>query len=765
MVQNRSFEDSEKDRPLDAGQPPLAWTLVQSPGAEGAMALDTSRPLCANNRHALRLDIVKTAGGRVGVANAGFCNGFKKSSQRFLANAQKNKPLEGIAVTKGQRYQLSLYARADAHFHGPLSVSVEDADGAVLAAGKTGPLTGDWKQYQVVLTAGKTEPVGRLVIAANAPGSLWLDMVSLFPCNTWKGRANGLRADLAEMLDHMQPAFVRFPGGCYVEGNKLANAFRWKDSIGDVAQRPGHWNLWGYRSSDGLGYHEYLQMCEDLKAEPLLVINCGMAHEDHVPLEQMHPWVQDALDAIEYANGPVQSRWGALRAKHGHAGSFHLKYLEIGNENGGVLYEERYPLFYNAIKAKYPQITLVADGRLRNQPMDVVDEHYYSSPEFFLRNAGKYDTYDRRGPKIYVGEYAVTQNCGLGNLRAAIGEAAFMIGMERNSDVVVMASYAPLLVNAAWRQWNPDAIVFDSSRACGTPSYHVQQMFGAHRGDVVLPVEVQSPMAADERPKSGMIGVGTWATQAEFKDLRVTQGEKTLFQSDFSKGLAGWHTIGGQWEAKDGVLRQTSPKTDIRAVVGNRRWSNYTLTLKARKLGGAEGFLVMFGVQDPRRKSWWNIGGWGNHHHALELPDGVMSDPVPGHIETGRWYDVRVELRGGAVRCYLDGKLIHDEPPPQLKVLYAGASRISPAGEVILKVVNAANTAQDAEINLRGAGPISPRATAIVLTAADPMEENTLEEPTKVVPVAKTIEDAGSSFHHRFPAQSVTILRLNVGGR
>jgi alpha-L-arabinofuranosidase len=364
-----------------------------------------------------------------------------------------------------------------------------------------------------------------------------------------------------------------------------------------------------------------------------------------------------------------------------------------------------------------------------------------------------------------VGEYAVTQHCGLGNLRAAIGEAAFMIGMERNSDVVVMASYAPLFVNAAWRQWNPDAIVFDSSRVCGTPSYHVQQMFSAHRGDVVLPVEVQSPLTADDRAKTGMIGVGTWSTQAEFKDIRVTQGEQTLFQSDFSKGLAGWHTSRGQWEAKDGVLRQTSKETDVRAVVGDRRWSNYTLTLKARKLGGAEGFLVLFGVQDPRQKSWWNIGGWGNHHHALELPGEGMSDPVPGRVETGRWYDIRVELRGGGVRCYLDGKLIHDEPPQQLKMLYATASRVNPTGELILKVVNAGNTAQDTQIDLRGAGPIAPRATAVVLTSADPMDENTLEAPTKVVPVAQTIEDAGSRFHHLFPAQSVTILRLAVAGR
>ena len=762
MVQNRSFEDTENDRPLADGEQPLAWTLVKTPGAEGSMAIDSSRPLSANNRHALHLEVVKTAGGGVGVANAGFENVSRKPPKRAPATTEKNKAVEGIAVVAGRQYDLSLYARADKEFHGPLSAVIIGPRGKVLAAGEVGPLTGEWKQYQVVLTAGATEPAGRLEIVAMAPGTVWLDMVSLFPRQTWHERGNGLRSDLGEMLDQMKPAFVRFPGGCYVEGNKLVNALRWKKSIGTVAERPGHWNLWGYRSSDGLGYLEYLEMCEDLRAEPLLVINCGMAHEDHVPLEQMQEWVQDALDAIEYANGPVESHWGALRAKHGHPAPFHLKYMEIGNENGGPLYAERYPLFYKAIKARYPRMTLVADGRLPDQPMDVVDEHYYNSPEFFLRNAGKYDKYDRQGPKIYVGEYAVTQNCGQGNLRAAIGEAAFMIGMERNADVVVMSSYAPLFVNAAWRQWSPDAIVFDSARAFGTPSYHVQQMFGAHRGDVVLPVAVESPTAADESSKTGMIGVGTWSTQAEFKDIQVTQGGKTLFRSDFSKGLAPWHTLGGQWEVKDGALRQTGKATGARALAGDRRWSDYTLSLKARKLGGAEGFLIMFRVQNPHQKSWWNIGGWGNHHHALELPGDGIGEPVPGHIEVGRWYDVRVELQGGRIRCYLDGKLIHDEPPQQLKTLHAGASRVTRSGELILKVVNAASTPQETLISLRGATAIAPEAKAIVLTSADAMDENTLEEPRKVVPVTHAVDHVGKSLRYTFPAQSVTILRLKA---
>lgn len=730
MVQNRSFEDADK---------PAAWSLVKSEGAEGSMALDTAQPLNDRNPHCLRVDVAKAGAGRVGVANEGF---------------------KGIAVQKGAHYVLSLYARSK-DFAGPLSVSVEGADGKALASSKIEGSGPDWKRFDCVLTAEDTTSSGRLVLAASKPGTLWLDMVSLFPKETWKGRPNGLRPDLANMLAEMKPAFVRFPGGCYVEGNKLANAFRWKDSIGELALRPGHWNLWGYRSSDGLGYHEYLQMCEDLGAEPLYVINCGMAHEDHVPLDKMGPWVQDALDAVEYANGPVESQWGSLRAKAGHPRPFGLKYLEIGNENGGPLYQERYNLFYDALKKRYPEVVLVANVPTTGRPTEILDEHYYNNPEFFIAAAEKYDKYDRRGPKIYVGEYAVTQNCGQGNLRAAVAEAAFMTGMERNSDVVVMSSYAPLFVNAGWRQWNPDAIVFDNHRAFGTPSYHVQAMFSRNRADVTLPVEIDAP-AVEAGPRGGAVGVGTWSTQAEYKDLKVTRGDKVLWQSDFSQGLKGWRTVHGKWEVKDAALRQTSGDVDCRAIVGDKSWNEYTYSLKARKLGGAEGFLVMFRVQNDRAKAWWNLGGWGNVKHAIEL-GGVASPEVPGRIETGRWYDIRIELQGAAIRCYLDGKLVHDIQAPKLRSLCASAGRVQSSGEVVLKVVNVSDADQTTQVDLRGlTGPIRT-ATATVLTSGEPDDENSFEKPAKVAPVDRAIEVRGTAFRHTFPAHSVTVVRLGPG--
>ncbi len=586
-------------------------------------------------------------------------------------------------------------------------------------------------------------------------------MVSLFPAQTWKDRPNGLRSDLAEMLAGLKPAFVRFPGGCWVEGDTMKFAYRWKETIGPLGDRRTQFNIWNYHVTHGLGFHEYLQMCEDLGAEPLFVINCGMSHREVVPLDKMPEFVQDALDAIEYCNGPADSTWGAVRVRNGHPAPFHLKYMEIGNENGGPPYQERYALFHDAIKAKYPSMVLIANQPTTQRKADVVDEHYYSSPEFFMQQADRYDRYKRDGARIYVGEYAVTQNAGKGNLRAAVGEAAFMTGMERNSDVVVMASYAPLFVNVNHRGWNPDLIDYDSSRAYGIPSYYVQQMFSANRGDVVLPVEIESPSATPV-VQGGGIGVGTWATQAEFKDIKVVSGDKTLLAADFAKdGTKGWRLHGGNWKVEDGVLRQSARGDNIRAIIGDRSWTDYTLTLKARKLGGAEGFLILFRVHNDNEKSWWNIGGWGNVRHAIEI-GGEIGQSVPGRIETGRWYDIKVEVKGPNIQCYLDGKLIHEEKVPTPRSIYASATRVEKTGEVILKVVNADKDKQKVVIVLDGISKVEGAPRAFVLTSDDPADENSLEAPTKVAPVPATIHVDGHQIRHEFPGNSVTVIRLRT---
>lgn len=735
MVQNRSFEDAAV---------PLGWSLLKG---EGKMSLDRSQPLNANNPTSLRLE------GGVSVAN----RGFKGAPYRFgeepakwmpeYENGVREMP-NGIALQQGKSYRLSLYVRGQ----GPLTAAFEKADGAVLATHQFQDIGPGWKPFEVTLTPSAAEPDARLVLTGS--GTVWLDMVSLFP------EGELFRSDLVKLLAEMKPAFVRFPGGCYVEGNTLQDAFRWKKTIGDIAGRPGHWCRWGYHSSDGLGYHEYLLLCEALGAEPLYVINCGMSHEEQRGVKEppvgaeLQEYVQDALDAIEYANGPADSKWGALRAKAGHPAPFNMRLFEIGNENGGPIYDKHYALFYDAIKAKYPEMQLIANvwsGVPKSRGADIIDEHYYNTPDFFLRNAGKYDTYDRSGPKIYVGEYAVTRGCGRGNLIAAVGEAAFMTGMERNSDIVAMASYAPLFEHVGWKRWNPNAILFDAARAYATPSWHVQCLFGANRADVVLPVEVSAPLIAPTDNRSGMIGVGTWHTRAEYKDIKVVQGDRVLFE-----GAKGWKFAGGDWQWDGEVLRQSGGEQNPRAFAGDPAWKDYTLTLKARKLGGMEGFLIIFAAPDERGKSWWNLGGWGNRSHGLEVR-GVDAEHVPGAIETNRWYDIKVELQGPRIRCWLDGQLIHDVTSEPVPSLYAVAGRAGQ--EIILKVVNAAAEPLDTAIHLNGVGELDSTATITVLTSAAREDENSFEEPAKVAPEHTILRHVAPKFRHSFPANSVTVLR------
>jgi alpha-L-arabinofuranosidase/enterochelin esterase-like enzyme len=721
LVRNRSFEDAAE---------PEHWTAI----GDATIAVESAKPVSVRNPKSLRVNAARSGGG---VINAGYW---------------------GMAVKRGETYRIFLFARGK----GALTATIESDDGGVTyASGNLGRITGAWKQYRAELTPGGTDPRARLVIRSGEAGTFWLDMVSLMPDRTWKG--HGLRTDLCEMLAALKPSFLRFPGGCWVEGDTTAQSYRWKKTIGDISEREPLWNLWGYRATHGLGYYEYLQLAEDLGAEPLFCINAGMSHKEVVPMDGMDEYVRDALDAIEYANGPASSKWGALRAEAGHPAPFNLKYMEIGNENGGPAYHERWPLFVKAIKERYPDIRLIANvwGGYPSDPKpDIIDEHYYNGPGFFIRESGKYDAYRRDGPGVFVGEYAVTRECGGGNLAGALGEAVFMTGLERNSDIVVMASYAPLLVNVNHKRWNPDLINFDGYRAYGLPSYYVQKMFAENRGDVVLPLDVSAPEAAPG-VNGGTIGVGTWRTQAEFKDIKVTRGDRMLFESDFSKGTEGWRFKNGNWRVQDGALRQDSDAENVRAFMGQPEWSDYTLALKARKLGGAEGFLISFRSQDENAASWWNIGGWGNTRHALETED-VPANSVDGRVESGRWYDIRVELKGPRIRCFLDGKLVHDVKVVSRKSLHASATRDDRAGEVILKVVNISGAAEETDVILEGVPRIAGKARVTVLTSEEPTDENSLEQPARVVPVTRPVDLAGAQFRHSFPANSLTVLRVPV---
>jgi len=410
------------------------------------------------------------------------------------------------------------------------------ASGPLVRGGGTRPAPevfahGGWRQDTVSFVATATEAHAQLYIWFEGQGTVDMDMVSLFPQHTWKERPGGLRADLVQLLADMKPGFIRFPGGCIVEGRDLVSRYQWKKTVGNVEDRQLIVNRWNtefahrptpdYYQSFGLGFFEYFRLAEDIGAEPLPVLNCGMACQfntaEVVPVGDLDPYIQDALDLIEFANGDVNTKWGALRSAMGHPAPFHLKMMGVGNEQWGPQYIERYTLFARAIHARYPDIRLVNsvgpepdDARfrflndtLRKMHADILDEHYYRSPGWFLQNARRYDEYDRKGPGIFAGEYAaqsdkVATPDNKNNWRCALAEAAFMTGLERNADVVRMASYAPLFAHAEGWQWTPDLIWFDNLRSYGTPDYYVQKMYSTNKGSVVVPMTMGGETVAGQ---------------------------------------------------------------------------------------------------------------------------------------------------------------------------------------------------------------------------------------------------------------------------
>ncbi len=768
LIANRSFEDSRapegftlKDgRWKDAkgydcgyevreGQVPH-WSLVADGDAKGAIRVELASGLNVTTPCCLRVDVESLGTGRIAVANDGFW---------------------GIGVKEGAAYDLTLYARSADGLAGPLNVGLQDASGKPCST--TAALEGvgaEWKQFKAALTGSRTEAKARLVIGIGAKGTLWLDFVSLFPRETWKGR--GLRADIAQMIADLKPGFVRFPGGCVVEGGSVETAYNWKLTIGALEERAERWGAWNYRRTHGMGFHEYLQFCEDLGAEPLHVgfagQTCLFRELENVPLEEMGWVTQDFLDAIEYANGPAESTWGALRVKAGHPAPFGLKLIEIGNENGTDAFPPRYNLVHKALKARHPQIKYIADlswiGRdlMRACAFDIEDNHFYNTPRWFLSNFDLYAKRDRALPPVYVGEVAVTSEEGgdlKGNLIAALAEAVFLMGCEHNGDVVKMVSYAPLLAHVDGRSGWHGMIYHDSLRVFGTASYYAWKLLGTNRPDYMVPSEVRyAPVKAPAI--AGGIGVGTWDTSAEFKDIRVEKGGAMLLSTDFTQEPKGWKIDGGAWSARDGAYRQSANAVGF-SFTGDPTWTDYTVALKARKLGGTEGFLVCFG-RAGGEQYWWNLGGWGNREHGLEHNRNPVGRRVRGKIETDRWYDVKVELSGRRIRCYLDGTLIHDETAPTTDRFVAVAGFDEAAGEIVVKAVNTSDDAVQASVELRGAKPATNEARLTVITSGRMDDNNSFREPTKVAPTTATVPLAGAAFTHAFPARSLTILRLKT---
>ena len=499
LVKNRGFEFPE---------PLMGWTKLSQPKSKGELTVREDGPFNAANPHYVRLHSEGT--GLFGLAN----NGFR-----------------GMGVRADEEYDFSVRLRGLAGAP-KLSVRLYGGDGAVLETAELAGFGGDWQKYSVTLHPKDTDPKAWLAILVDGKGTVDLDFVSLFPRHTWKNRAGGLRADMVQALADLKPGFLRFPGGCIVEGTVLAQRYQWKKTLGPVEERPVLINRWNaeflhrpapdYFQSFGLGFFEYFLLCEEIGASPLPILNCGMACQfnsaELCPPDQLESYIQDAVDLVEFANGPVTSPWGGRRAAMGHPAPFNLKILGVGNEQWGPEYIERYEKFARVLKAKFPEISLVsaagpapADARfkfawekLSALHADIIDEHSYALPEWFLDNAHRYDGYDRQGPKVFMGEYAAQSKATVSvknrsNLDCALAEAAFLTGLERNADVVRMASYAPLFAHVDAWQWMPDLIWTDNLRTLRTPSYHVQGLFARNRGDRILPVTLGEMSAIETK--------------------------------------------------------------------------------------------------------------------------------------------------------------------------------------------------------------------------------------------------------------------------
>jgi len=497
LVQNRSFEYTPADR--REWHSFTAWEYLTKGYGYGTVSVESSQPLHPNNPHyaVLRIDDPGQEG--VGLLNKGF---------------------DGIVVKSGGQYRFSVFAKLLSKTPIPLSVQLRSKKGTIYGEAALTAGSADWKKYTAVLEAQQNDDSAVLVIVAKTAGAIAIDMVSLFPANTFHGRENGLRADLGQAIADLQPKFMRFPGGCLVHGDGLQNMYRWKNTIGPVETRQEQRNIWSYHQSGGLGYFEYFQFCEDIGAKPLPVVPAAVSCQNSggtwaiggtgqrgLPLAEMQDYIQEVLDLVEYANGPVTSAWGAKRAAAGHPAPFHLEYLAIGNEDKQTdAFRERFKMIYDVVKQKHPEITLIgtvgpapagedfdAGWKFANQQsIPVVDEHYYENPEWFLANKNRYNSYDRTKSKVYLGEYASRAN----TLFNALAEAVYMTGLERNGDVVCMASYAPLLARTSHTSWNPNLIYFTGNSLHLTPNYYVQQLFSNNQGDDYYP-DVVSCSSAD----------------------------------------------------------------------------------------------------------------------------------------------------------------------------------------------------------------------------------------------------------------------------
>lgn len=781
MIRNRTFEDSllpegyaEKgdgihvmtesgwedefnhgeglSRWLEANQP--KETPVPAWYAENAqMELERRDTLNKNRSAALRVTF--EAGGCV--YNTGFC---------------------GIPQKKGEAYPFYLFAKVKK----PTRMEIYIEENGHRFAECSLFLTGNgYIRYDAIMVSDGDSENGRLMISCPEGGEVLFGFVSLMPGKTYNG--HGLRTDLVEKLKELHPRFMRFPGGCIVEGSTPSTVMMFRNTIGPVWERPGHLLVWHYRSYNGLGFHEYLQLCEDLGMEPMYVCNCGMTCQARKCVllrdEALEEILQDTLDAIEYAIGDADSKWGKLRARMGHPQPFKLTYLEIGNENWGPDYEERYRRFYQVIKEQYPQIKTIANAHVEEHGCiaECVDEHFYNTTEFFAENLHYYDDYDRKGPKIFIGEQAVNEGLYRGKLYGALGEAAFLIGMEKNQDIVALSSYAPLLENIHYSSWSPNLIRFNNQKSLGIPTYYVWKMFGQNRGDYVL--ETAAEAGKVYRPLKGMASLksktpllyrnAVWnsapaAVTQEMMGHVVKKGDGFCLQMpDEAQKQALKKRMPGADQEKSFVVfgeeDQTCGRFEADIFVEEDSCfeigvfsARSILSYYDQLLEGAERVWSPFGV----RPLLWKINGGRCFFAETAFPqDHKLTEDFNVEVTPGAYHRFGYETDGKVIRLFVDGAVVREVEVPYSPSFAAIATENGK--QILIKMVNMTGETDPVRIALDC--EVESRYTVTVLTG-EKDAENSFEQPENVRDRTFDMQGASGNFVYQAPAYSVSVLQL-----
>lgn len=755
MVQNRSFEFCAVDNP--SYHPLMAWEKIEKKYSRMQWWIQDSHPYSRRNPHYLVCEIFETGMG-AGVRNTGFT--------------------PGMYLQKGEKYRFSCLAATDGRGELPLRIVLENDEGRNLGQADIVVSNGTvWNHYEAAITAQETTTAGNLSIYIEAVGRLYLDMVSLFPQKTFMQQRNGLRADIATLLADLKPRFMRFPGGCLVHDGSINaedrdSLYRWKNTIGVLEERPARRNNWGYNQTLGLGYYEYFCFCEEIGAKPLPVLPAGYDphHQRKVPFDQLDEWIQEALDLISFANDDASAQWGRIRCELGHPEPFGLEYIGIGNEEVGEGFFERYPYFHKAIKEKYPDIQIIASSGpfaaggeyekgwncARRNHADLVDEHYYMAPEWFLANHHRYDSFDEKDPRVFLGEYASWGNTWYN----ALIEASYMTGMERNSEKVGLACYAPLLCNVNYINWKPDMIWFDNHQAYGTANYYVQKLFINHQGDDRIELEmtgIDDSVTIQDDPKGGFGLRIEPDTVVRYSQIMIEDIQNGTIWKDSEVYFVG-----------DNVEQYISADPDARVVTEDIllhtvESDHYIITVKGEMLYGRRGFMLQYGNRDEKNRYQWEIGGWQNMDSALTQDIAGRNSCLTQSsftVAADREYELKLEIEGRHLRAYIDGELIHEihHAPVKIEPLYTAASIDRQSGDVIVKLVNVQKRPIDTVLHIEGIE--QAKGTAYIMSGFALKDENSFAEPLKVSPREEEIQLTQGCCSCHIDGESVQVLRF-----